>query len=553
MVAVPSGGVDGAFPADTSTDVGTGTDPDVDVDIVIVGAGILGLYQLWRAREDGFSVQTLEAAEGVGGVWFWNRYPGALLDSESYTYGFLFSKELFQEWDWSARFAGQPELERYLNHAVDKLDLRRHIRFGSRVQAAEWDEESGTWTVHTGDGYSVRARYLISTTGVLSVPNFPNIPGREDFRGEAHHTGLWPDRPVEVAGKRVAVVGTGSSGVQVIPMIADQVESLTVYQRSPNWVTPLNNGPITAEEQAELNAGFEEMVATIQASVAGFLHVPYDRPSTDFTKPERWAFYEKVWAAPGFATLSSNYTDMFTNKEANADFCEFITEEIRSIVKDPETAEKLIPKDHLYAGKRPPFGTDYYQAYNKPNVSLIDTRAEPIVRVTETGIETTEGLREFDLIVWATGYDFGTGALLRMGIRGRDGLALTDYWADGPATYLGIMSHQFPNLFYPGGPHGAAGNNPRYGGDQSDFVADLLLYARSHGYRTVEVPAELEKGWNDMVGQYAAHSPFGEHSYFYGANIPGKPRRFLLNPAGRPKMLEMMAEAVDSDYQGFCS
>ena len=526
---------------------------DSDVDVLVVGAGITGIYQLYRAREAGYSATLVEAGSGVGGTWYWNRYPQARFDSESYTYAYLFSDELFQEWDWQEHFASQPEIERYLNYVVDRFDLRRHIRLDTKVTSAVFSESSGTWTVRAGDGAEFQTRFLVAATGVLSVPYFPDVPGREDFRGESYHTGLWPATPVDFTGKRVAIVGTGSSGVQLIPAVAGEVASLTVYQRTANWCTPLNNSPITPEQQAQLKAGFEAMRQTLNSSLSGFLHVAHDRKTFDDSKEERWAFYEKMWNSLGFSKLTSNYIDMTTDMTANAEWCEFISEKIRSIVADPETAEKLIPKDHGYSGKRPPFVTGYYEAYNNPNVSLIDLKETPMVRVTETGIETAEGVREFDIIVWATGFDFGTGALNRMGIRGRDGLALEEYWADGPITFLGLMCHGFPNFFFPGGPHGAAGNNPRYSGDQSDFIHQALVYMRDHGYSVIEVPTAAEDEWTTMVDVNAAMSPFIESSYFYGSNVPGKPRRYLINPGGRPKLLRMMAEVVENDYKGFLS
>jgi cation diffusion facilitator CzcD-associated flavoprotein CzcO len=530
---------EGALPADS------------DVDVLIVGAGITGIYQLYRAREAGYSVELMEAGAGVGGTWYWNRYPEARFDSESYTYAYLFSNELFEEWDWQEHFASQPEIEQYLNYVVDRFELRPHIRLSTKVTSAAYSESLGTWTVRTNEGTERRARFLVAATGVLSVPFFPDAPGRGDFRGESFHTGLWPTAPVDFAGKRVAVIGTGASGVQLIPAIANEVASLTVYQRTANWCTPLNNSPITPEQQAQLKDGFEAMRETLNRSLSGFLHTPHDRKTFDDTKAERWVFYEKMWKSLGFSKLTSNYIDVTTDKAANAEWCEFISEKIRSIVKDPETAEKLIPHDHGYSGKRPPFVTGYYEVYNNPNVSLIDLKATPIVRVTEVGIETSEGSREFDIIVWATGFDFGTGALARMGIRGRNGLPLEEYWVDGPSTFLGLMCHNFPNFFFPGGPHGAAGNNPRYAGDQSDFIHDMLVYARDHGYSIIEAPAASEEEWTSMVDTYAAMSPFTESSYFYGSNVPGKPRRYLINPGGRPKLLAMMAEVKGNDYKGF--
>jgi len=534
---------------ETSTDT-SGARSDV-IDVLVVGAGITGIYQLYRAREAGFSVQLVEAGDGVGGTWYWNRYPGARFDSESYTYGYLFSPELFDEWEWQEHFAEQPETERYLNHVVDRFDLRRHIRFGTSVNAATFDEAPGIWTVATDDGSEVRARYLVAATGVLSVPYFPDVPGREDFLGESYHTGLWPATPVDFAGKRVAVIGTGSSGVQIVPVVADQVASLTVYQRTANWCTPLNNRPITPEEQAELRAGFEAMREILNTSIAGFLHRPHDRGTFDDSQEARQEFYEHMWASPGFSKLTSHYTDLLTDPAANAEWCEFIAAKVRSIVEDPETAEKLIPQDHRFGEKRPPFVTDYYETFNRPNVSLVDLHETPILRVTDHGIETADGVQDFDIIVWATGFDFGTGALARMGIRGRGGVALADHWADGPCTFLGVQTTGFPNFFFPGGPHAAAGNNPRYNGDQVDFVTDTLVYLREHGYDTIEVGADAEERWTRMVDEGAATAVFGEISYYFGTNIPGKPKRYLLNSGGRPKLFKEIARVRNTDYRAF--
>jgi len=526
-----------------------GADP---VDVLVVGAGITGIYQLHRALEEGFSAQLLEAGGGVGGTWYWNRYPGCRFDSESYTYGYLFSKELFEEWRWQEQFASQPETERYLNHVVDRFDLRPHMRFGARVTSAEYDEPTGSWRVAVADGGEVRARFLVAATGVLSVPYTPGIPGREGFRGEQHHTGQWPDTPVDFAGKRVAVIGTSSSGVQIVPAVVDDVASLTVYQRTANWCTPLNNEPITPEEQVQLRAGFEQLRQTLNTSVHGFHHPVNTRSAFDDTAEERQRFFEQMWNSPGFMKLTSNYVDLLSNPEVNAEWCEFIAAKIRGIVEDPVTAERLIPKDHRFGEKRPPFVAGYYEAFNRPNVSLVDLRETPIVRITPEGIETTDGVEEFDIIVWATGFDFGTGALLRMGIRGRDGRPLADHWADGPRTFLGLQSYGFPNLFFPGGPHAAAGNNPRYNGDQVDFITDVLVHARDHGFEVVEVTERAEERWTNMIDRGAA-SPlsFGERSYYFGTNIPGKPVRYLLNSAGRPKLFSVIADVKANGYDSF--
>jgi cation diffusion facilitator CzcD-associated flavoprotein CzcO len=513
---------------------------------LVVGAGVTGIYQLYRALEAGFSAELVEAGDGVGGTWYWNRYPGARFDSESYTYGYLFSKELFDEWEWQEHFAAQPETERYLNHVVDRFDLRPHMRFGTRIASAVFDEASGTWGTTAG-----RARYLVAATGVLSVPYFPDVPGRDGFRGEQHHTGLWPSTPVDLAGKRVAVVGTGSSGVQVVPAIADDVASLTVYQRGANWCTPLNNAPISRHEQARLRAEFDELRAVLDTSIHGFHHPPSDRCAAEDSAEERRAFFEAMWRSPGFSKMTSNYTDLLSDAQANAEWCAFIAEKIRATVHDPVTADRLIPKDHRYGEKRPPFVTGYYETFNRPNVELVSLLETPMVRMTEMGIETTDGVREFDVVVWATGFDFGTGALLRMGIRGRDGVALADHWADGPSTFLGVQTAGFPNLFFPGGPHAAAGNNPRYNGDQVDFITETLVYARDHGYDTIEVTAEAEARWTEMVDRAAEVTPFGTLGQYVGTNIPGKPRRYLLNPAGRPKLFKEIDRVRATDYAAF--
>jgi cation diffusion facilitator CzcD-associated flavoprotein CzcO len=525
--------------------------PNADVDVLVVGAGITGIYQLYRAREAGFSVQLLEAGEGVGGTWFWNRYPGARFDSESYSYGYLFSQDLWDEWEWQEHFAGQPEIETYLNHVVDRFDLRQHMRFDARVTSASYDERTATWTVSTADGVEVGARFVIAATGILSVPFFPDVPGRDEFRGQQHHTGLWPSLPVDFAGKRVAVVGTGSSGVQIISVIADQAASLTVFQRTPNWCTPLNNSPISADEQEWLRADFAAIKKTLDTSAAGFLHEAHDRKAFDDDDDARRTFFEKMWASPGFSKLTSNYTDLFFDADANAAWCDFVAEKVRGLVHDRATAERLIPKDHRFGEKRPPFVTAYYETYNKPNVSLVDLGETPMMRLTEAGIETSDGVREFDIIVWATGFDFGTGALLRMGLCGRGGLRLTEHWADGPTTFLGVQTTGFPNLFFPGGPHAAAGNNPRYNGDQVDFVTDLLVYARNQGYDVIEVDPAAEEAWDAMIERNVARQSFTEKSYYFGTNVPGKPRRFLLNSGGRPKLHKEIAKIKASDFKAF--
>jgi cation diffusion facilitator CzcD-associated flavoprotein CzcO len=526
---------------------------DADVEVLVIGAGLVGIYALYRALDAGFSAQALEAGEGVGGVWYWNRYPAARFDSESYTYAYLFSWELFNAWRWKEEFATQPEVEAYLNFVVDRFGLRPHIRTGRRVISAVRDEARNVWVVTTEDGRVVRAHWVIAATGGLSVPHYPEIDGLDDFRGLAHHTGAWPHTPVDFAGKRVAIIGNGPSGAQLLPAIAGTVAAVDVYQRSPTWTTPLNNAPITDERQAWLTANFDDIVTTLSTAPSGFLHEPAGKFSTADTPEERQAFYEKIWRSPGFAKLSSNYYDMTTNREVNLEFCEFLAGKIRSIVTDPVTAERLIPKDQLFGAKRPPFVTDYYESFNKPNVALISLRETPIVRLDATGIETAEGHRDYDIIVYATGFDFGTGALTRMGVKGRDGLDLSVDWADGPADFGGFSAHLLPNFFFPGGPHGAGGGNyPRYSQDQVDWITSTLAYARDHGFDIFEPTRAQQEKWMTMIETLAPRSIFSpEHSHYYGANVQGKPRKFLLNPGGRGKLREMLGEMSSTgDYGG---
>jgi cation diffusion facilitator CzcD-associated flavoprotein CzcO len=524
-------------------------------DVIVIGAGIIGIYQLYRLREAGLGVRLLEAGGGAGGVWYWNRYPQARFDSESYTYGYIFSKELFTDWRWSEHFAGQPEIERYVNHVVDRFDLRQHITLNARVTSTVYDDATSTWTLETENGLTARARYVVSATGGLSAPYFPDVPGRGDFRGFSCHTGLWPGGPVDFTGRRVAVVGTGPSGIQLVQATAGQAARLTVYQRTPNWVTPLNNGPLTADEHSELRENFDEVRETLLTAPSGFLHPPSGRTWDQDTPEQRQAHFEKMWRSRGFSKLTANYSDLTCNRQANADWCAFIAGKIRSIVKDPATADTLIPKDHGYNGKRPPYESGYFEAFNRPNVDLVDLKATPMTRVTETGIETTGGHRDLDIIAWATGFDFAVGALRRMGVRGRGGLVLAEHWADGPTDFLGFMAHGFPNFFFPGGPHGAGGGNyPRYASDQVDIITDTISYLHDHGDATLEAPRWAEDKWMAMIAEFAPLTGVSDqHSHYYGANIPGKPRAFLLNPGGRGKLHEMFDEVVANNYKGFIS
>jgi cation diffusion facilitator CzcD-associated flavoprotein CzcO len=522
------------------------------VDVVVVGAGILGIHSLYELTRAGFSVVSFEQGSGPGGAWFWNRYPEARFDSESYTYAYLFDKDLFDEWRWSEHFAGQPEIERYINHVVDRFDLRRHINFDARVVSAVWSEAEQTWTVTAENGMVVRSRFFIPSTGVLSVPYIPQVAGMADFGGVMSHTGLWPKQGIDFAGKRVAVVGTGASGAQLIPAIAPLVASLTVFQRGANWCTPLNNAPITEEEQAQLRADFESFREIVLNSQTGFLHQPSGITGIDKSVAEREAHFEKMWATPGFGKLIQNYSDFTLDPVVNKHWCDFVAAKIRARVNDPATADILIPKDHRFGGKRPPMETRYYEAYNQPNVELIDLHTNPMTRITDTGIDTADGThRDFDIIIWATGFDFGTGALRRIDIRGRDGQSLAERWSQGPLTFTGTMTRGFPNMFFPGGPHGTGGNNPRYGGDQVEFTRDTIIFMRDHHHTSIEISQHMEDAWMTMVNQFAQYTGFVKESFFMGGNIPGKPLAILQNPGGRDQMMTFYATATTNNHQGF--
>jgi len=538
----------------TTTEVAPNGSPaarDVDFDVIIVGAGIAGIHQLHALKGRGLSVRVFEAGTGVGGTWYWNRYPMARFDSESYSYGYFFSKELLEEWEWSEHFAAQPETERYLNHVVDRFGLRDDIQLRTRVESVVFDEDANHWTLKTSDGATTTARFVVAATGLLSAPFFPDIPGRDTFRGESYHTGLWPKEPVDLRGKRVAMIGTGASAVQLLPAIASEVGSITVYQRTPNWAAPLNNGPITPEEQAEIKAGQEELEQLVRSTFAGFAHPDGTRATFDDTREQRWTFYEQLWNQRGFAKLLSNYNDLMVDSRANAEFCEFAAEKIRQRVHDPDTAEKLIPKDHGYGMKRPPMESGYYEAYNRPNVSLVDLHETPIERITETGIVTSEGEQTFDVIIWATGFDAVTGALTRMGVVGTDGVHLADLWADGPRTYLGVTIPHFPNLFFVGGPHFPFANVPRGTEVQVEFVTALIEHVVAQGYAAVVPDDAAEEAWTAHVLETAGPFLVADTAWFRGANIPGKADRVLLYFGGLVVYRAKLDEVVANGYEGF--
>ena len=522
------------------------------LDALVVGAGISGLHQLFALREKGLDVRLIEAGAGIGGTWFWNRYPGARFDSESYTYGYFFSKEIIDEWDWSEEYAGQPEIEKYLNFVADRLDLRRDMQFNSRVVSARWNEDVREWLVDTESGESFRTRFLITALGILSKPAFPKIPGLEDYRGEWHHTGLWPHEEVDFSGKRVAVIGTGSSGVQIIPFVAKAAASLTVFQRSANWCTPINNHAISAERSAEIRATINEIYEATQSTPAGAMHKPMTESSLAMTDEQRRAIWDELYDAPGMAFVLANFRDVSVDRTANANLTAYLAEKISARVHDPLTAAKLIPTDHGFGQKRPPLENNYYETFNSPHVKLVSTIEEPLVRYTATGVETSTDIYEFDMIIIATGFEAVTGSYNAIDIRGVEGRPLTEHWVAGPRTHLGIQAEGFPNLFFVGGPQSASGIIPRVTETQANWVADCVAHLRDHGLTRIEATVAAEEEWNDHVDSHLRGTLQEDaESWAFGSNVEGRRRAYLLYAGGQPLYREKIAEAAEAGYKGF--
>jgi cation diffusion facilitator CzcD-associated flavoprotein CzcO len=527
----------------------------LDYDAIIVGAGISGLYQLLRLRELGFKVRVFEAGTGVGGTWYWNRYPGARFDSESYSYGYSFSQELLDEWTWSEHFAGQPETLRYLNHVADKFDLRRDIQFNSRVTAAHYRAAARSWEVTLEDGSRHTTRFLITAIGPLSAPTMPRIEGVETFQGRAFHTARWPKEPVSFEGKRVAVIGTGATGVQTIQEVAKTVGHLTVFQRTPNWCAPLHNGKITEEEQKRIKASYPEIFARCQETFACFLHTPDPRGAFEVTPEEREAFWEKLYSERGFGIWQGNFRDILVDRKANAAISDFVARKIRERVKDQAVAEKLIPKNHGFGTRRVPLETRYYEVYNQPNVRLVDLNETPIERITPTGIKvagikTSDAEYEFDIIVYATGFDAITGSFDRIDIRGMDGLRLKDKWQGGPQTYLGVMVQDFPNMLMLMGPHTALGNIPRSIEYNVEWVTGLIRFARDHGLTCLEATREGVASWTDHVKALGAGLLSNEvDSWMTGINrnVDGKQTRIIARYSGSAPAYRARCDQVAAD------
>jgi cation diffusion facilitator CzcD-associated flavoprotein CzcO len=526
-------------------------------DVIVIGAGLSGMYALHRLRALGFDVHVYEAGGDVGGTWYWNRYPGARFDSESWTYGFSFSEELLREWNWSEHFSPQPETLRYCNFVAERLSLRRDISFGFRVAAARWDEAAGEWEIEAQDGRRARARFLVTAIGALSAPVMPRIPGVEEFRGEAYHTGLWPHEGVGFEGKRVGIIGTGASAVQAIPEIAKSARHLTVFQRSPNWCAPLRNGPIDAATQERIHETYAEIFARCRDSYGCFIHDADPRNAMEVSAEEREALYEKTYAMPGFAKWMGNFRDILIDRAANDTITEFMARKIRARVKDPALAEKLIPKNHGYGTRRVPLESGYYEAFNRPNVRLVDLRETPIERVTPSGIRTSAGEHALDMIVYATGFDAITGAFDRIDFRGRGGQALRDKWLKGPRTYLGLQIAGFPNLFTLIGPHSAAlfCNMTRCIEQNVDFIAELLTHVRGAGRTRVEPAARAEEEWTAHVHETAARMLFTQvDSWMTGVHSEVKHprgRTVMVYAGGAPKFRERCEQVVAAGYAGF--
>ncbi|MGA3005765.1 MAG: NAD(P)/FAD-dependent oxidoreductase [Acetobacteraceae bacterium] len=476
-----------------------GQDQVAQYDAIVIGAGISGMFMLYRLRQLGMTARVFEAGTDVGGTWYWNRYPGARFDSESWTYGYSFSKELLQAWDWKEHFSPQPDTLEYLNLVTDKFDLRRDMQFRSTVTAAHWDDAANLWTVTLESGQQARSRFLITAIGILSAYTLPAIPGRDSFRGPAYHPARWPHTPVDFTGKRVGIIGTGATAIQAIPEIAKQASQLTVFQRRPNWAAPLHNSEISREEMAAIKTRYDEIYARCAETPSWFIHEADRRKTMDVPPAEREAFWEKLYAEPGFGIWMGNFRDILIDETANAAISEFIAKKIRQRVKDPQVADKLIPKDHGFGTRRVPLESGYFEAYNRNNVLLVDVNETPIECITPNGVKTSDQEYKFDILVYATGFDGVTGAFDRIDIRGPNGVRLRDVWADGPRTWLGLQPDGFPNLLMVLGPHTARGNIPRAIEHGVEFLAGLLRFMQRHNFTRVETRPEQVANWTETV------------------------------------------------------
>ena len=524
-----------------------------EFDAVVIGAGFAGLYMLHRLHRLGMSAVVLEQGDGVGGTWYWNRYPGARCDSESYYYCYSFDSELEQEWTWTERYPRHPEIRAYLEHVTDRFGLRDDIRFGVRVTGARFDEGSRSWTVDSTSG-EFRARFLVTAVGCLSTANVPDIPGLDTFAGRWHHTGRWPQDGVDVRGRRVGVVGTGSTGIQAIPVLAEDAAHLTVFQRTANYSIPARNGPLPAQESDAYKRDYAEIRSVQAGSTNGHPFVVSTRSALDAEPAEREEIYAGAWERGGLRFRAS-FSDLLADEAANETASEFIRDRIRDVVDDPATAEKLVPTDHGFATKRPPIDTHYFETYNKPNVSLVDVKATPIEEIVPSGVRTSAGLHELDDIVFATGFDALTGPLLGLNLTASDGTSLRELWAHGPRTYLGLGIHGFPNLFTITGPFSPSvlTNMPTSIEQHVDWIARCLEHLRASGVDRIEAERPAERAWAEHT-QDAANAtllPRASSSWYLGANVPGKPKVFMPYAGGFARYTRTCDDVAADGYRGF--
>jgi cation diffusion facilitator CzcD-associated flavoprotein CzcO len=526
----------------------TGTRPEFDA--VVIGAGVAGLYQLYRLRELGLRVRAFETGSAVGGTWYWNRYPGARFDSESWTYGYSFSKELLEEWEWEEHFSAQPHTERYLNYVADKFDLRCDIQFNSRVVAAHWREETLSWELVLESGAHHSTRFLVTAIGVLSAAVMPTIPGIESFTGQSCHTQRWPKDGIEFGGKRVGIIGTGATAVQTIQTIAKTVGHLTVFQRTPNWCFPLNNSKITPEEMRNIRARYPEILARCRETPSCYVHGPDPRKTLEVTPEDREAFWQKLYLTPGFGQWQGNFSDMLTDREANALASEFAARKIRERVNDPVVAEKLIPKNHGFGTRRIPLESGYYEVYNQPNVELVDVNETPIERITPQGIRTSDREREFDIIIYATGFDAITGAFDRIDISGVDGVRLKEVWKDGPQTYLGVFVAGFPNFLMAMGPHAGLSNYTRTAEYSVEWVTGVIRFATERGLGRIEATPSAVNEWTDHVlalGQGQLMNEVGSWMTGVNRNVEGKQKPRIMRYSGGHPAYRQYCDAVAAE------
>jgi cation diffusion facilitator CzcD-associated flavoprotein CzcO len=526
-----------------------------EIDAVVIGAGFAGMYMNHRLRDQmGLNVQVFEAGDDVGGTWYWNRYPGARCDSESYIYCYSFDKELMQEWEWSGKYPEQPEILRYLNHVADRLDIRRNTKFNTRVTAAHWDSTARRWRVETDQGDTVSARWVITAVGCLSSGQVPKIPGLDSFAGDWYHTGAWPHDGVDFTGKRVGVIGTGSSGVQSIPVIAAQAGHLFVFQRTPQYTVPARHGTVDKAFLDEVKRNYDEIYEQCRWSLGGQPYTLQNRSALEVSDEERQAIYEAGWNEGGFKFILTTFNDIGVDRRANDTASEFIRAKIREMVHDPEVAEKLVPVDHPFTSKRALIDTNYFDTYNRDNVTLVDIRHAPIEAITQTGIRTADDEYELDIIVFATGFDAMTGTFNKMDIEGRDGVKLKDKWEHGPLTYLGVATAGFPNLFMITGPGSPSvlSNMPVSIEQHVEWISDAIEHMRSDAIDVIEAEPDAEAAWVAHVNDIASQTMFMlADSWYLGANIPGKPRVFMPYPGGVGPYRQKCNEVAEAGYAGF--